>query len=110
MLWYKVWLETRWRVLIGLAAGICFAAGGVWVYPRGMKLLPLVSTINVNTELGRRIVEQAELSRDYRGFVWVQAFRQNLTQMVTLFAVLLGTGGLLSQSAGTLFTLSMPVS
>jgi hypothetical protein len=110
MLWYKVWLETRWRFLIGLALVICSAAGLVFAYPRVLTLMPLVSTINVNTELGRRILEQAELSRDYRGYVWVQGFRQNLTQMVTVFAVLLGTGGLLSHSSGTLFTLSMPVS
>jgi hypothetical protein len=37
-----------------------------------------------------------DLSREYRGFVWVQGFRQNLAQMGTLFAVLLGTGGVVS--------------
>ena len=53
-----------------------------------------------------------ELARNYRGYVWSQWFRQNLPQMWTLFAVLLGTGGLLSQASGggALFTLSLPVS
>src|SRR5205814_9264697 len=59
-----------------------------------------------------RIREAADLARSYRGYVWSQWYRQTPTQLVTLFAVLLGTGGLLAQStgAGTLFTLSLPVS
>jgi hypothetical protein len=50
--------------------------------------------------------------REYRGYVWSQWIRQSLTQLGTFFAVLLGTGGLLSHSSGSaaLFTLSMPVS
>ena len=41
----------------------------------------------------------------------VQAFKQNLTQMGVLFAVLLGCGGLLSESkkGSALFTLSLPI-
>ena len=53
-----------------------------------------------------------QLARDYRGYVWSQWFRQNMTQQWALFAVLLGTGGLLAQASGggALFTLSLPVS
>src|SRR5216684_7806355 len=112
MLWYKSWMETRWRFLIGLVMLMCSAAGAVFVYPKVMKLMPLVPTLDAGGEIGRRIRESAELAREYRGYVWSQWFRQNLTQMWTLFAVLLGTGGLLSQTSGgaTLFTLSMPAS
>jgi len=112
MLWYKSWLETRWRFVIGLALLMLSAAGAVLAYPRVMRLLPLVPTVEVSGELGRRIKEAAELMRDYRGYVWSQWLRQSMMQMTTLFAALLGTGGLLSQGAGggTLFTLSLPAS
>lgn len=111
MLWYKAWLETRWRFLIGFAVVMCSAAGAVFTWPKVLQLMPLMPTVDVGGEIGRRIREAVELSREYRGFVWSQAFRQNLPEMATLFAVLLGTGGLLSQtSGGMLFTLSMPVS
>jgi hypothetical protein len=112
MLWYKSWLETRWRFLIGLLLLICSASGAVFSWPFVVKLMPLASTIDVSGEIGRRIKESAEVAREYRGYIWSHWFGQNLTQMGTLFAVLLGTGGLLSQSSGgaALFTLSMPVS
>jgi hypothetical protein len=113
MLWYKSWLETRSRFLVGLAVVLLSVAGAVFAYPQVVKLLPLVPTIEVGGELGRRIKEGAELMRDYRGYVWSQWLRQSMTNMLSLFAVLLGTGGLLSQASGgggALFTLSLPVS
>jgi len=109
MLWYKSWLETRWRFLIGLALLVCFAAGAVLSYPQVTKLLVQVPA-NVDGVLGERIREAAALARSYRGFVWSSWFRQNLTQSATLFAVLLGTASFLSLSGGALFTLSLPVS
>ena len=112
MLWYKSWLETRWRFLIGAGLMLCSAAAVVYTWPTVQRLMPLVSDVHVSGELGRRIKEAADLAREYRGYIWSQAFRQNLSNLGTLFAVLLGTGGLLSQSSGgaALFTLSMPVS
>jgi len=112
VLWYKSWLETRWRFLIGLALLMLSAASAVLAYPRLMTLLPLVPTVDGGGELGRRIREAADLMRDYRGYVWSQWVRQSMRQMLSLFAVLLGTGGLLSQASGggALFTLSLPVS
>jgi hypothetical protein len=112
MLWYKSWLETRWRFVIGLAILILSATGTVLAYPRVVKLLPLVPSIDASGEVGRRLVEIASLSRTYRGYVWAQWLRQNMTQMLALFAALLGTGGLLSQASGggALFTLSLPAS
>jgi hypothetical protein len=109
MLWYKSWLETRWRFVIGLVLLILSAAGIVLGYPRVMQLLPLANTVDVSGELGRRIREGAALAGTYRGYVWSQ-LRQSMTNLVTLFAVLLGAGGLLSQASGggALFTLSLP--
>ncbi len=79
MLWYKTWLETRWRFLIGLGLLICSAAGAVFTYPEVQKLLAHVPT-NVGGMLGDRIREAAALSSSYRGYVWSQWFRQNLAQ------------------------------
>ncbi len=110
MLWYKSWMETRWRFLIGLGLLMLSACGTVLAYPKVMSLMPLVRPPDVSGEIGRQIREAVELARDYRGYVWSQWFRQNLRQTWTIFAVLLGTGGLLSQApgGGALFTLSLP--
>ncbi len=112
MLWYKTWLETRWRFAIGLVLLMCSAVGTVFAYAKVMELMPLVPTVRMSGELGRQISEAAELAGEYRGYIWSQWFRQNLPQLWTVFAVLLGTGGLLSQASGgaALFTLSMPAS
>ena len=112
MLWYKSFLDTRWRFLIGFGLVVFSAFGAVFAYPKVMELMPLASTIQASGELGRRIREGVELARDYRGYVWSQWFRQNLIQMWGIFAVLLGTGGLVSQASGggAIFTLSLPAS
>jgi hypothetical protein len=69
-----------------------------------------VAAIGGNGEIGRRIREAVEVQRTWPGFIWSQAFAQNLTNITTLFAILLGTGGLLSASSrSSLFTLSMPI-
>ena len=112
MLWYKAWLETRWRFLIGLGVLLCSAIAVVLTYPRIVALLPAVSTAHLTGFVGERIKEAADLERTYRGYVWYQWFHQNMAQIGTFFAVLLGTGGLLSQSSGgaAVFTLSLPAS
>ena len=56
------------------------------------------------------IREALELSRTFRGYVWLNAFSQNLAQLGTLFAILLGSGALRTEAPGTLYTLSLPVS
>ena len=112
MLCYKSWLETRSRFLVGLALLMLSAAAAVAFYPRATELLAMVPTINATGELGRRIKEGAELMRSYRGYIWSQWLRQSYANLMALFAILLGTGGLLSQASGggALFTLSLPVS
>ncbi len=112
MLWYKAWLETRWRFVIGLAILMVSACGTVLAYPQVMRLMPLASTIQADGEIGRRVQEAVALAREYRGYIWSQWFRQNLIQMWTVFAAILGAGGLVAQSSGggALYTLSMPAS
>jgi hypothetical protein len=56
------------------------------------------------------IREALELSRSFRGYVWLNAFSQNLSQLGTLFAILLGGGALRTEAPGTLYTLSLPCS
>ena len=108
MLWRKSWLETRWRFLIGVALAVCSAAATVFIYPRVLELMPLVPN-SASGEIGRKIREAAELVRDYRGYVWSQWFGKNLAQLATLFAIILGTADLLSESRGALFTMSLPI-
>jgi len=112
MLWYKSWLDTRSRFLIGLVLLMLSAGATVVYYPEVMKLMPMASSIDADGALGRRIREGVELSRDYRGYIWAQWARQAMKNLGTVFAILLGTGGLVSQSsgAGALFMLSMPAS
>jgi hypothetical protein len=112
MLWYKSWLETRWRFVIGLVLLMFSAASTVFTYPEVMRLLSAMPNPDLGGAIGRRVSESLALARDYRGYVWSQWFRQNLIQMWGIFAVLLGTGGLVSQASGggAIFTLSLPVS
>ena len=100
MLWYKSWLDTRWRFLIGLAILLaCSPAASSSSYPHVAKLLPTVRVDRTRAAASSAgaIQEALELSATYRGYVWSQWFRQNLMQMGTLFAVLLGSGSLLSR-------------
>lgn len=110
MLWYKCWMETRWRFLIGLGLLMLSAAASVLAYPQIVKLLGLAPQIDLGGEIGRRVQEQVALAREFRGYIWSQWFQQGMLKMWIVFAVLLGTGGLLSQvsGGGTLFTLSLP--
>jgi hypothetical protein len=112
MIWYKSWLDTRSRFIVGLLLLVLSACGTVFYYPQVLKLIPLANTIEAGGELGRRIREGAELSSNFRGYVWAQWMRQAMTNLATLFAVLLGAGGLFSRASGdsALYALSMPAS
>jgi len=112
MLWYKSWMETRWIFLIGLLVASCAAASVVLIWPKVMGLLPLAASFDPNSDIGRKVRESADQFATYHGYVGSQWFGKNLRQMASLFGILLGSGGLLSQAAGgaALFTLSMPVS
>ena len=116
MLWHKAWLETRWRFISGLLILTVLAGSNVFDYLAAQKLLPQLNATTTTpaaeaTGLAGAIREAIEVQKDFRGFIWYQAFRQNLTQMGVFFAILLGCGGLLSESSkgSALFTLSLPV-
>lgn len=108
MLWYKAWLETRWRFLAGLVLLMVSAAGIVLSQPYIDRLLDHVP--QMGGRIGEMLNQAIALNRSYRGYVWSQWFAKNLPQLWTVLAVLLGTGSLLSETAqgSALFTLALP--
>jgi ABC-2 type transport system permease protein len=116
MLWHKAWLETRGRFLGGLAISLIVGFGVIYDFRATERLLPLVrnmdpAALDTTGPIGTAIKESIAAQQTFRGFVWWQWYRQNLTYLVVIFGALLGAGGLLAKSGGaTLFTLSLPVS
>ena len=110
MLWQHAFLETRWRFLIGLVLLPVSAAFVALGYPQVAALSQSV-TPAPDTALGREIAEAMEMAKTFYSYVWSQWFQQNGAQLGAFFAAIIGTGGLLSQTAAArLFTLSLPVS
>ncbi len=114
MLWHKAWLETRWRFVIAIVILTVVAGFDVYEYVIAQRMMPLAESIvsgSDSSPLGAAIREAISVQREFRGFIWYNTFRDNLTMMGVLFAVLLGCGGLLAESTkgSALFTLSMPV-
>ena len=116
MLWHKAWLETRGRFFGGLALSLIVGFGVIYDFRATERLLPLVRNMDPQRStrtgpIGGAIKEAIAAQQTFRGFVWWQWYRQNLTYLVVIFGALLGAGGLLAKSGGaTLFTLSLPVS
>ena len=110
MLWQHAFLETRWRFLIGLVILPVSAAFIALGYPQVIALSQNVTAVP-DTALGREIATAMEMAKRYDSYVWSEWFQQNGAQLGSFFAVIIGTGGLLSQGAAArLFTLSLPVS
>ena len=116
MLWHKAWLETRWRFIAALLILTVVAGGNVYDYLATQRLLPSLNATTDSpaveaTGVAGAIREAIEVQKTFRGFIWYQAFRQSLSQMGVFFALLLGCGGLLSETAtgSALFTLSLPI-
>jgi ABC-type transport system involved in multi-copper enzyme maturation permease subunit len=109
MLWYKAWLETRWRFYVGLALLTGLSALVVLTYPLASKIV--VSVVNPGGWIGERVRTNLAIISTYRGYVWAQWFGQNLHQVWTVFAILIGVGGIVTESTrgSALFTLSLPV-
>lgn len=107
MLWYKAWLDTRWRFLIGFALLMAVALGNVLAYPWAHAVL---ETSIGSGPLAGEVSMASQLAHTFSGYVWVQLVRQNLLDIWTIFAVLIGAEGLLSRRTGAIFTLSLPAS
>lgn len=110
MLWHKVWVETRWRFLLGVLIACCVVIGVVALWPKTSAMLSAAEKLPVGGELRRELQDAISMSRSYKGYIWSQLFDGNLLDLVILFGALLGSGRLLSPKPGELFTLSLPVS
>jgi ABC-2 type transport system permease protein len=110
MLWYKAWLETRWRFVVGLLMLTFFGASVVLLHPLTKDIR--LEMPNLPGNLSESVREAFALMSSYPGYIWSQWFAKNLSQFWTLFAVLLGVGGLATEATrGTaLWTLSLPAS
>lgn len=110
MLWYKAWLETRWRFVIALVLGAAFSALTVLAHPalKGLQ----VDFAEVPEPFREMAEKGLALAGTYRGYVWSQWFGKNLLNVWTFFAVLIGVGGVVTESSrgSALWTLSLPVS
>lgn len=108
MLWYKVWLETRFRFFLGVAAIAALCAFYVFFRPtavaRWTELLRLHPDWHRPWWINRAI-------KEYPFYIWRILFDDSLRYLWAGFAVLIGVGGLTQESgkgaAG--FTLSLPV-
>jgi ABC-type transport system involved in multi-copper enzyme maturation permease subunit len=116
MLWHKAWLETRWRFIAAILTLTIVTGGTVYDYIATRRLLPSLNATTATptaeaTGLAAAIRDAIDIQKNFKGFVWYQTFRQNLTQMGVFFAVLLGCGGMLHETSkrSALFTLSLPV-
>lgn len=113
MVWQKAWRDTRWRFLTGLILLLVLACSTVVEYRAVQQLGPRTHiSFDISTTIGRSLQDAFETQREYRGFVWWQWFRQNLQQLWTIFAILIGAGGLLARFTGdgALFALTLPAS
>ena len=61
MLWYKSWLETRWRFVIGLIVLMMSVTGTVLAYPQLAQLVTQMPDLNLQGEIGRRVAEAVAL-------------------------------------------------
>src|SRR5262245_7932091 len=111
MLWQRIFFDTRYRFLTGLILLTVSAAFVVMQYPNIVALIKAAPALGAGGALGRGIADAAARAATYPGYIQSQWFQKNASQLGSLFAALLGAGGLLAQSeAARLFTLSLPVS
>ena len=77
MLWYKAWLDTRWRFLLGLALLLVFACGTVASFPTVQELVRSVcpSEIAGSEDLRQELQESIEIMRTFRGYIWSEWFQ-----------------------------------
>lgn len=110
MVWYKSWLDTRWRFVIGFAVMVLMACGIVYDYSISARAISAAGA-NPDAFTSNALLKEAiRIEQTYRGFVWYQWFRQNLLQTGTLMGVLLGVSHIFASSRGGIFALSLPAS
>jgi hypothetical protein len=112
-MWRGAWIGTRWWFVAVLILLLAQSAVDIATFaPAGSH-----SAVILGDSFGiphrpfpQWIQEIVRLSGTFKGYEWVHFYRDNLPGVVTLFAVLVGAGGVLQRRSGRLFTLSLPVS
>ncbi len=109
MLWYKAWLETRWRFLIALGLGVALCVSIILTEPMTENMQ--VTMPDLGGRLNQLVQEALKLMSNYPGYVWSQWFGKNLIQLWSFFAVIIGGGGVVTETrrGSALWTLSLPV-
>ena len=112
MLWFKSWLETRWRFIAGLVLLAGAAVSVAMIYPQARAMIPMARNMPTDGVIGEQIRKAAEMIVTFRGYAQQQWNSQNIPQLGVLFAIMLGSGGVFSQTpaGGAMFTLALPVS
>lgn len=112
MILYKSWLDTRWRFIVGLIVLTCSVFGLVLLYPQVTQLLPFAASIDVPGAVGEEIRKAIDLSSSFSGYLWLKWHNGNLVLFGTLFAILLGAGGVFAAGTGggAFYTLALPAS
>jgi hypothetical protein len=110
MLWHTAWRDTRWRFLIGLAILSSIALANTLAYPYWQGVMASTLVAGSDARVAHEINSLAQVASTFRGYVWVQLVRVNLSYLFIVFAVLLGATGPFSQRPGAIFTLSLPIS
>jgi hypothetical protein len=113
MLWYKSWLDTRWRFLTGLLILLALGCFTVMSYSMVQQLASSVTPAQLtdNDSLQQEIQESLEAMRTFPGYAWSQWFAGNFSSLLVIFAALLGSGSpLVKSGSGALFSLALPAS
>jgi hypothetical protein len=112
MVWYKSWLDTRWRFVIVLVLLLVVACGTVVNFRVAQQIaaaLPADAVLG-NERLQQEVQESLEMLSTFRGYAWSQWFAGNFVALLTLVAALLGSGNpLVKSGSGALFSLALPV-
>jgi hypothetical protein len=113
MLWYKAWLDTRWKFAIGLTLLLFSATATIFSYASVQELIESLPAVGPGDRgvYSEAIREAMEVQRTFRGYVWSNFFSGNSLNLVVMLAAVLGSGSPLSRSGrGLLFSLALPVS
>jgi hypothetical protein len=112
MILYKSWLDTRWRFIVGAAILACSVTAMVLLYPQVTGLLPVAASIEVPGALGEEVRKAIDLISSFDGYLWLKWYNGNMPMLASLFASMLGAGGIFTAGAGggALYTLALPVS
>jgi hypothetical protein len=110
MLWYKAWLDTRWKLVIGVVLLLFLAMGTVFGYSSMQELIRSLPTgPGDGSALSEAVREGIEAARTFRGYVWSSWFGEDFPLYGTILAAVLGSGSPLSRSGrGLLFSLALP--